>query len=346
MRFGVDRARPGPGAATGVALTNASVGRRRRSRTSRRRRRRARRRRRLPPRSCRRSRSRPRGRRPGPGARAGSPSRRRTHGSDPGRASPPAASGRARHAGRRQPPRGRPGSCAGDRGRGSGRRTPRAPTDRGAGCAHPTGTAGTAGRRCRPAPRRPRATRSAKSTPGASASRNQRRLPAADSITDIMCQRAGHGVAEGMDATARLVQRPVGRGEHDARRPERQRHRPRRHDPDADRVGRLVAAAGHDRGAGTQPGRGGRHRRDSAGHLGSLAGRRQPAPDRFRARPRPRRTSRGRPGRTAASRRRRPCRARDRRSTGAAGSPWAAGRGRSAARCPVRGRGPRRASAR
>ena len=44
-----------------------------------------------------------------------------------------------------------------------------------------------AGRR-RPPPRRP-APRTP--TPGASASRNQRRLPAADSITDIMCQRSG-----------------------------------------------------------------------------------------------------------------------------------------------------------
>ena len=35
------------------------------------------------------------------------------------------------------------------------------------------------------------ATRSPKSTPGARASRNQRRLPAAESITDIMCQRPG-----------------------------------------------------------------------------------------------------------------------------------------------------------
>ena len=43
----------------------------------------------------------------------------------------------------------------------------------------------------RAGPRRRGATRSSYDAPGASASRNQRRLPAADSITDIMCQRPG-----------------------------------------------------------------------------------------------------------------------------------------------------------
>ena len=148
--------------------------------------------------------------------------------------------------------------------------------DRDAGCARRTGTAGTAGRRCRPAPRRPGATRSPKSTPGARASRNQRRLPAADSITDIMCQRPG-------TAWQKAWTRPRGsyRGRSVAAKttpdvPERQRHRPRRDDADADRIGRLVAAAGDDRGAGTQPGGGGGLGRDHAGHLGSFAGRRQP----------------------------------------------------------------------
>ena len=86
------------------------------------------------------------------------------------------------------------------------------------------------------------------STPGASASRNQRRLPAADSITDIRCQRSGDGVAEGVDP-ARAARRSGGpsRRRSTPGGPERQRDRARVDDPDADGVRRLVAAARDDR---------------------------------------------------------------------------------------------------
>ena len=63
--------------------------------------------------------------------------------------------------------------------------------------------------------RRPPSTSAPNPMPGASASRNQRRLPAAESMTDIMCHRPGHGVAEGVDAPSRLEERPIGRGEDD-----------------------------------------------------------------------------------------------------------------------------------
>ena len=119
-------------------------------------------------------------------------------------------------------------------------------------------------------------TREPNSVPGASASRNQRRLPAAESITDIMCHRPGTAWQKAWTMPLRLVERPVRRGEDDAGGPEGQRHLPGRDDPDADRVGRLVAAAGDDRGAGTQPGGGGGERRDRAGHLRPLERRRQP----------------------------------------------------------------------
>ena len=152
-------------------------------------------------------------------------------------------------------------------------------------------------------------------------------------------------VAERVDAPARLEQRPVGRGEDDARRPERQRRRPRRHDPDTDRVGRLVAAARHDRRPGAQPGRGGGPVGDRAGDLRPFECRRQPVARDRRAPTGPRRTSHAPPGRTGACPSRRPCPWRGRRSAAGAGSPWAAGRAPRGARRPARGRGPRRASA-
>ena len=64
----------------------------------------------------------------------------------------------------------------------------------------------------------------------------------------------GHRVAERVDPAVRLIERPIGRREHNARRPERQRNRARRHRADANGVGRLVAAAGDHRRARPQAG--------------------------------------------------------------------------------------------
>ena len=156
--------------------------------------------------------------------------------------------------------------------------------DPGGGSARRSGRAGTAARRCPPAPPRPARPAPRSPSPGASASRNQRRLPAADSITVIRCHRSGHGVAEGVDLAARVAQRRVGRGEDHARRPERQRDDARRRPPRRPtRVRRLVAAARHDRRAVAQPRRRGGLGRHRARHLGTLERRRQPAPGRSAA---------------------------------------------------------------
>ena len=74
--------------------------------------------------------------------------------------------------------------------------------------------------------RRPRAassTRSANPTPGASASRYQRRLPAADSITPITCHATGTAWQNACEPALGLDRRPVGRGEDDAGGAERER---------------------------------------------------------------------------------------------------------------------------
>ena len=102
----------------------------------------------------------------------------------------PPASGPDRRAGRRPRPPARRASGGAGRGRRSGRRRRPAPAGRGAGCARRKGREEPERRRCRPAlgagheqlvevfARRERVA-------------NQRRLPAADSITDIMCHRPG-----------------------------------------------------------------------------------------------------------------------------------------------------------
>ena len=133
------------------------------------------------------------------------------------------------------------------------------------------------------------------------ASRNQRRLPAADSITDIRCQRSGHRVAERVDPTPRLEERAVGRREHDARRAERQRHRARRRR----RPTPTALAAWSPPPATTgvparSPVAAAAAARDRAGDLRALERRRQPGGAGFGARPGPRRTSRARRGRTGA----------------------------------------------
>ena len=56
----------------------------------------------------------------------------------------------------------------------------------------------------------------------------------------------GHGVAEGVDAALRLVRVSRERREHDAGRPEHDRHRPGRVDPEPERRCGLVAGAGGD----------------------------------------------------------------------------------------------------
>ena len=143
---------------------------------------------------------------------------------------------------------------------------------------------------------------------------------------------AGHGVAERVDAAVRLVQ-TAGRSSRRRRRtcPSERAIVPGPTRPDPDRVGRLVAAAGHDRRPGPQAGRGGRRRLTDAGDLRTLERRRQPGridPERVDDLGRP--VARGEVEQERA-RRRRPCRWRARRSAAAGRSPWAAGRGRSAA---------------
>ena len=143
----------------------------------------------------------------------------------------PRASGRGRRAGRTRRPRGPPGSGGADRApRVSPTNAPRA-SGSGCGLRSPV----RYGRKNRPslaaATSAAASTSSPNSTPGASASRNQRRLPAAESITDIMCQRPGTAWQKAWTIALRLVERPVRRGEDDAGGPERQRHRPRARRP-------------------------------------------------------------------------------------------------------------------
>ena len=139
------------------------------------------------------------------------------------------------------------------------------------------------------------------STPGASASRNQRRLPAADSITDIMCQRPGTAWQNawtrpaGLDAAARRV---AANTTPDV--PSDSATTPGVDGPDPDRVRGLVAAAGHDRRPGTQPGRGGGRRGDRARDLGPFERRRHPRAGRSAARRAPPATSRAPRGRTGS----------------------------------------------
>ena len=128
------------------------------------------------------------------------------------RASRPRSSGRARRAGRTRRPRGPPGSGAADRGRASGRRTRRGPAGPGAGCARRSGTAGRAGRRC------PAGTSAAASTrsPNVHARAPARRgtsagCPAAESITDIRCQRPGTAWQKAWTRPCGSYERPVGR---------------------------------------------------------------------------------------------------------------------------------------
>ena len=183
-----------------------------------------------------------------------------------------------------------------------------------------------AGRDVRGGGRRDRRTR----RPGASVSRNQRRLPAADSITDIRCQRSGHGVAEGMDAAARL-ERSAGPSAR-RRRPEVPSERagvPGSTAPSADGVCGLVSAAGDDRRSGAQTGGSAAAAVTEPVTVGALERLGQPAAVDPRARRASRATSRVRPGRTGWFRRRRPCRRRGRRSAAGGRSPSVAGRGRS-----------------
>ena len=194
-------------------------------------------------------------------------------------------------------------------------------------------------------PRR-RADEVVEGTPGAMASRNQRRLPAAESITDIRCQRPGHGVAEGVHPAARLEERPVGRREDDARGAERQGHRAR---PTAPTPTALAAWSPPPATTGVPARRpvaaaaaGG----DEPGHLRALEGRRHPGrvdPERGQHLRRPvagGEVEQQRAGAVGLVQRV------ARRSAGAARSPWAAARGRPGPRRPARGRGPRPAWAR
>ena len=93
------------------------------------------------------------------------------------------------------------------------------------------------------------------STPGASASRNQRRLPAAESITDIMCQRPGTAWQNAWTrpAGSNSGRSVVAKTTPDV--PSDSATTPGVDRADADRVRRLVAAAGDDRRAGPKPGR-------------------------------------------------------------------------------------------
>ena len=85
-----------------------------------------------------------------------------------------------------------------------------------------------------------------------------------------------HGMAEGMDPPARVEERPIGAGEDDPRRPQRERGGAGRHRTDPDPIGRLVTAAGHDRRARPQPGLGRRCIGHAPGHLRPFEGARQP----------------------------------------------------------------------
>ena len=86
----------------------------------------------------------------------------------------------------------------------------------------------------------------------------------------------GHRVAEGVDPAGRLHERRRRRRERHAGGPERKRHDALVHRPGPDSIRGLVAAAGNDRSAGSQPRGGGARGAHDARHLGSLEGRRQP----------------------------------------------------------------------
>ena len=101
------------------------------------------------------------------------------------------SSGRGRRAGRRPRPPGRPGSGAAGRGPRSGRRTRRGPAGPGAASAPRSGRAGRTGRPAAASTSPAAAASAPKSSPGASASRNHRNDPAAESMTVIRCQRPG-----------------------------------------------------------------------------------------------------------------------------------------------------------
>ena len=187
--------------------------------------------------------------------------------------------------------------------------------------------------------RRPAAASSTSSpngTPGATASRNQRRLPAAESITDIMCHRPGTAWQNAWTRPAGSNSGPSVVANTTPEVPSDSATRPGTTAPDPDRVGRLVAAARHHRRPGAQAGRLGapprRPRRSPPAPRTWAAS----TPGRCPARRASPATSRARRGRTAASRSRPPCPARTRRSAGSGRSPWAAARGRRAPRPPAR----------
>ena len=261
-------------------------------------------------------------------------------------ASRPRSSGRGRRAARRRRPRAPPGSGGAGRGRGSARRTRRARAGPGCGLRSPV----RYGRKNRP------------SLPGGTAAAvvdevAERRRPApacrgtsagcpppTASPTSCASGRARRGRTRGRGRAGSWNGRSVA-AKTTPDVPSDRAIVPGDDDPDADRVGRLVAAAGDDRRPGPQPGRRGRRGADDAGDLGSLERRWQPRridAERVEDLGRP---VAGRQVEQERARRRRPCRARARRSAAAGRSPWAAGRGRRGARPPARGRGPRRASA-
>ncbi len=91
-----------------------------------------------------------------------------------------------------------------------------------------------------------------------------------------MCQRSGTAWQKACTRPSGSNSGPIGRREHHARGPERQRDPARHHRADPDRVGRLVAAARHDRRAGAQPRRRGGRLGHDARHLRALERRRHP----------------------------------------------------------------------
>ena len=148
-----------------------------------------------------------------------------------------------------------------------------------------SGRAGSAGRRCPRGRRPPRRPGRRTASPAPDASRYQRRLPAAESMTDIRCQRPGTAWQKAWTRPCGSWIGRIGRREDDARRAQRERHRADRDGTDADRVGRLVAAAGDDRRPRAQARRGGRRGADAAGHLRPLERRLASRPGRCPARP-------------------------------------------------------------
>ena len=91
-------------------------------------------------------------------------------------------------------------------------------------------------------------------------------------------------MAEGVESAFGLDRGPLGRREQHAGGAERQRGDARHDRADADRGGRLVAAAGDHRGPRTQPGRRGRGLRDRPRHARPLEGRAATTRARSRAR--------------------------------------------------------------